>query len=232
VTGKLVPLIRELGPLTALLYLAGRAFARLGEQASLHDLLLYVQPVREAPLLPPGRGSSIAIRTFDGAAAVDAGLPLPPGTTERRRRSGIHCLAAYQAGVLIGYHWINLGPHDDEMVRCRYRAPAWSFHLFIEPAHRGGLAYARLCDASWALLRAHRRRAVASYVVASSRPAVQAEERVGGRRVGRAVHLRLGRLQLMLASLPPFLHLSWSDAGAPELRLDRGDIAWNPSPPR
>jgi hypothetical protein len=212
-------LIRELGLGTALLYAVGQALSRWRGTA-LHDLLLYVQPVRETPLLPSGRGASIEIRDYGGAAALAAGLPCPPEHMAGRRRPGMHCLAAYRDGRLIGFHWINLGPHDDELVRARYIGAAWSFHLHIDADQRGGLAFARLMDASWALLREHGRSELASYIAAANRGAIAAEERLGGRRLGRAVHVRLGPAQLLLANLPPYLHMSLSGHG-PTLKLGK-----------
>jgi len=222
---RLAGLVRELGWGTALLYLIGRGLERLGNWGALHDLLLYRQPVRPDALLPPGRGASIEIRTMSGAQAIDAGLPVPAALAAGRRRDGVYCLAAYRDGALIGQHWLDLGPHDDEMVRCRYATgptgkSAWSYDMAIAPAHRGGLAYARLIDATGALLRAHGRVQVASYIVASNRLAIAAEERLGGRRLGRAVHLRLGPVQLLVASLPPYLQLSFSDRKRPVMRLE------------
>lgn len=208
----------ELGLGTALLYAASCALARLPGVA-LHDLLLYVQPVRETPLLPPGRGDSIEVRSYDGAAALAAALPCPPEHAARRRHPAMRCLAAYRQGHLIGFHWIDLGPHDDELVRARYVGAPWSFHLYVDPAQRGGLAFARLIDASWALLRAQGRDRLASYIAAWNRGAIAAEERLGGRRIGRALHLRFGSAQLLLASLPPYLHLSFSDRRTPVLEV-------------
>jgi len=221
---RLAGLLRELGPGTAALYALARGLERLGGWAAVHDLLLYTQPVHESPLLPPGRGAGIEVREMDGATALGAGLPCPLQLAAGRRHANVRCLAAYQDGRLIGFHWLNLGPHADEMVRARYLPQpeghaAWSFHLQVEPAHRGGLAFPRLTDATWALLRRHGRTALASYIAASNRAAIAAEERLGGRRVGRAVHVRLGPLQLMLANLPPYLHLSVSDRHPPALRI-------------
>lgn len=216
-------LVDEVGFVTALLHVAGRALSRLGHVAALHDLVLYTQPVRATPLLPAARGVSIEVRSYSGHQALDAGLPGPPG----RRRNGMHCLAAYREGRLIGFQWVNLGSHQDELVRARYvpmpeGRSAWSFDLHVDSAHRGGLVFARLTDATWALLRAHGRTKVASAIAASNRGAIGAEERLGGCRLGRAVHLRLGPLQLLVASLPPYLHLSVSHRGAPIMRVGHG----------
>lgn len=216
-------LVDEVGFVTALLHVAGRALSRLGHGAALHDLVLYTQPVRATPLLPAARGVSIEVRSYSGHQALDAGLPGPPG----RRCNGMHCLAAYREGRLIGFQWVNLGSHQDEMVRARYvpmpeGRSAWSFDLNVDSAHRGGLVFARLTDATWALLRAHGRTEVASAIAASNRGAIGAEERLGGCRLGRAVHVRLGPLQLLVASLPPYLHLSVSDRGAPIMRVGHG----------
>jgi len=222
---RLARLVHELGPGTALLYLLGRGLQRLGGGCALDDLLLYRQPVRAEPLLPPGRGAAIEIRTMTGAQAIDAGLTVAPDLAAGRRREDVHCLAAYRDGALIGQHWLDLGPHDDEMVRCRYATgpathSAWSYDMAIVPAHRGGLAYARLTDATHALLRTHGRLQIASYIVAANRPAIAAEQRLGGKRLGRALHLRLGPAQLLVASLPPYLHLSFSDRHRPVMRLE------------
>jgi len=224
--------VREFGLTTAVLYLAGRALARLGGDAALHDLLLYVQRAPARPMLPTHRGTSIEIRVMDGAAALAAGVPCPPDLRDGRRRPDVYCLAAYVQGQQIGHHWLNLCGHDDEMVRCRYepwpaRRAAWSFDLLIAPAYRGGLAYARLMDASWDFLRRHGRDRLASYIAATNRGAIAAEARSGGRHLGRAVHLRLGCLQLMASNLPPYLHLSFSDRGRPvqRLGLDDGETA-------
>lgn len=224
--------VRELGLGTALLYLAGRALARCGGGVALHDLLLYVQAAPARPMLPAHRGASIEIRVLDGGAAIAAGVPCPPDLRIGRQRPGVYCLAAYAQGQPIGHHWLNLAAHDDEMVRCRFEPlpagrAAWSFDLLIAPPHRGGLAYARLMDASWAFLRQHGRDRLASYITATNRGAIAAEARLGGRRQGRSVHLRLGPLQVLVSSLRPVLHLSFSDRGRPTQRIgmERGETA-------
>lgn len=214
----------EVGFFTTLLHVASRTLSRLDHRVALHDLLLYTQAVQATPQLPAARGASIEVRTFSGEQAMDAGLPCPAEHAVARRRNGMHCLAAYREGRLIGFHWLNLESHDDEMVRAHYvplpeGRSAWSFDMQVDPAHRGGLAFARLTDATSALLRAHGRTEVASYIAASNRGAIGAEERLGGRRLGRAVHLKLGPLQLLVASLPPYLHLSVSDRGAPIMQV-------------
>jgi len=223
-------LVDDVGFFTALLHVAGRTLSCLGHQAALHDLVLFAQPVRATPQLPAGRGASIEVRSYSGQQALDAGLPCPAEHAVARRGNGMHCLAAYREGRLIAFQWVNLGSHQDELVRARYvpmpeGRSAWSFDMHVDSAHRGGLAFARLTDATWALLRAHGRTEVASYILASNRGAIGAEQRLGGRRLGRAVHLRLGPLQLLIASLPPYLHLSASDRGAPVMRVGDGSTS-------
>ncbi len=156
---KLTALRVELGTVDALLYVVDRALRLLsGSRASLSHIYLMAQHVRNDPLLPNGRGSSIIIReaTIDDVEREDWAC----GRDVARTRLGLGMvgLLATLHGRCIGYIWISLGVYQDELlpielVPAPANTSAWSLDLFIHPDHRRSFAFARLWAAVFAQMQ-------------------------------------------------------------------------------
>lgn len=222
--------MRELGLSGTLCYALQRAGAKSGGLLAVHRYHLVAQPVAAAPLLPARRGRSIAVRRLDPCDPALLALPLDESVLAYRAAQGALCFGAFKQDEIIGCLWLCLSGYDEDEVRCRYQpAPAgkasWDFDVYLAPAHRSGLGFARLWDEANAFLR---QRGVAfswSRISAFNPASLTSHARLGARVAGQATFLRLGPCQLMIASLPPRWHLSFRKNSRPSLSL-RNPADW------
>jgi hypothetical protein len=222
--GKVKNLVRELGPVGALCYVGYRLCAKSGGLAALHRYLFVAQPIPGNALLPHQRGRSIVVRQVGARDPVLLSLPLDDRVLSYRAKQGAVCFGAFKEGEIIGCLWLCLSPYEEDEVRCRYhpmppQASAWDFDVFIKPEHRSGLGFARLWDEANDFLR---RRGVAfswSRISAFNPGSLASHARLGAKIVGSATFLRLGRWQLMVASVPPYFHLSTRPSDVPSIQL-------------
>jgi len=214
----------ELGFVNAILYGIDQALDRPGGFA-VKRYALVAQPLAEKRRLPARRGASIAVRDLDRDDPALAGLPLDGAVLDYRFGQGAVCLGAFKDARVIGCVWFCLGPYDEDEVRCRFvPAPgvaAWDFDFYLAPEQRGGIAFARLWDAADAYLAARGVRWTMSRISKYNSASLASHARLGARPVGDALFLRLGRWQLTIASLAPYVHLSRSRG--PVLRLPLPD---------
>lgn len=221
---KLIGLIRELGPLGAGCYVVHRLGARSGGHFSLHRYLFVRQPVPDRPLLPARRGRSIAVRQVAPRDPSLLELPLDEAVLAYRAAQGAVCFGAFRDEEIIGCLWLCLSGYEEDEVRCRYlpqpedRA-SWDFDVYVKPAHRSGLAFARLWDEANAFLRQRGVEHSWSRISAFNPGSLASHARMGAETVGRATFLRLGGCQLMIASLPPYRHLSLGRSRRPIIEL-------------
>jgi hypothetical protein len=224
---KLRSVFNEFGP-KGLLYLLTRALE--GSPAGLHCYHLVAQPVPQAPLLPAGRGRSIEVRRLGRSDPALLCLPLTQSVLDRRFGQDAICLGAFKDGAVIGCLWLCIGPYQEDEVRCRFipqpkgRA-AWDFDVYLHPDHRLGLGFPRLWDEANRLLR---ERGVAwsmSRISTLNLKSLAAHRRLGARHLGMATFLCLGRVQLMVSSLAPYVHLSTGPGTAPSLSLRAPETA-------
>lgn len=215
---KLRAVFDEFGAL-APLYLVSRLCE--GTPFGVHAYRLVAQPVAPQPLLPPARGRTIDIRPMERGDPAFAGLPLTPAVLDYRFKQGAMCLGAFKGGAVIGCLWLCLGPYLEDEVRCRFvpQDASWDFDVYLVPAHRVGFGFARLWDEANSVLRARGLYWSVSRISVINTKSLAAHDKLGTRTLGTAAFLRIGALQLMLSNLAPFIHLSFSAASAPTLRL-------------
>jgi hypothetical protein len=150
-----------------------------------------------------------------------AGLPLTPAVLDYRFGQGAVCFGAFKGGAIIGCLWLCLGPYLEDEVRCRFvpRDASWDFDVYLHPEHRVGFGFARLWDEANAYLRARGLAWSISRISVLNTKSLAAHDKLGIRTLGTATFAKLGALQVMLATLAPFIHLSLSPASAPTLVL-------------
>lgn len=214
----------ELGALNAWLYAAGRALAALtGGRARLFKYYFVEQPVAAKDFLPASRGRNIALRWLTAYDPVLASTR-PSAVLHERFAGGAVCLVAEIEGRFCGFLWINLDCYREDEVRSIYRPipsgqSAWDFDVYIEPAQRMGFVFLRMWDECNRFLRERGVRSTFSRISAFNPGSIAAHSRLGTRRVGSAIFLRAGSLELLACDFRPYVHLSWSKAGTPTLRL-------------
>jgi hypothetical protein len=202
------------------LYLVSRVCE--GTPFGLHAYRLVAQPVAPKPLLPAARGRTIEIRLMERGDPGFAGLPLTKAVLDYRFDQGAVCLGAFKGGAVIGCLWLCLGPYLEDEVRCRFvpKGASWDFDVYLLPEHRVGFGFARLWDEANSYLRTRGLSWSVSRISVLNTKSLAAHDKLGIRTLGTAAFLRLGKLQVMMADLSPFFHISLSNTAAPTLRLE------------
>jgi hypothetical protein len=199
VFGKVAAAVRELGLGSAVLYVVDRCCQRLGRNLRLHRYEFVAQPVLPTPLLGGRRGQSITVRLVGADDTALLQMPLTRDVIARRAAQGAVCFGAGRA--------------------------SWDFDVYLRPDQRLGPGFARLWDTANAYLRERGVRWSVSRISAFNPRSLAAHARLGTRRIGSAIFLCLGRLQVALSSIPPHIHFSHGPSRVPVFRLDASPAA-------
>jgi len=203
---------REFGAGAGFLYTIDRALSRVSSQLRLHVYEFVRQPVGEIPFV--GRKlTPLAMREIGADNPVVAFMPVRPEVMRERRAQNATCLAGFRNGTLVGYMWFCRPAYEEDEVRCTYvlESPATSvfdFDFYLLPEHRMGTAFARLWTGVNEHLQAQGVDATYSRLTRFNLESRRAHARLGARRVGRALFLKLGKIEVMLATLSPYLSVS------------------------
>jgi hypothetical protein len=217
--------LSDLGPANAVLYLADRVLRRLtGSRAFLQRYYLVTQPVDVPVRLPRRLGAGLDAHLLGPEDPRLGDLPGRSAVLGARFAQASECLALYQGPVLAGFVWLTGGAYEEDEVRCRFEpAPAgstaWDYDLYVMPGHRSGVAFMKLWSAAMEHLRGRGVRWSASRISAFAPASLASHRRLGALRVGQAFFVVLGRFQLMLATLPPYVHLSLGPGSRPTVRV-------------
>ena len=225
---RLAAVIAELGWFAALVYGLDRLCAKAGLPMHLQLARLMAVPVAPASRLPVGRGRGIAVREVGAGDPALRRLEVTPEVQAYRFARGAECLAATKGGEPIGCVWLAFNGYREDVFRCRFTpqprgAAAWDFGLYIVPDQRLGLAFVRLWEALEERLRARGIRWTMSRIDAANPVSLAAHARLGAVRLGSLLVVAVGGVELLVATLPPFLRASRRGGTPPELRLAAPD---------
>lgn len=217
---------RTFGPLYGLLYSVDRLLWRMSPALRLHCYDFVVQPVDARPLLPSRLSERFQVREIRRGDPELALMPARPDIREARYAQGAICLGVFRDGALAGYAWLAFGAYEEDEVRCTFivhppGAAVFDFDFYVFPEHRMTFAFPALWDAVYALLRQRHVRHTYSRVTRFNVASGRAHARLGARRVGSALFLKAWRMEVMAATVPPYVHASLREA-------DRVSIALHP----
>ena len=183
-----------------------------------------------------GRGKAITVVPSSDPATLPGRPPRPPEVLRQRQAQGAQCLVAHHASVgtgIVGWLWLLQGGCLEDEVRARYvlasRQSCWDLDVWVHPEQRGALVLARLWEEANARLHAQGVRWSCSRISRFNAESLAAHARIGTVHLGTATFLRCGRWQWMLASLPPYLHLSRHASSVPALHFDTSHLPYYPS---
>jgi len=218
-------LAKTLGLRAAACYAIARALERVSFGAlRLINYQFVAQPVAPEDGVAPGRSGSIELRRLGRDDPLVAQFPRPPEVIAKRFRDGAHCLAAVKAGRLVGFLWYMEREYLEDEVRSCYRfnpaTAVWDFDVYVDPEFRLGRLFARLWEVAHRDLRAAGYRWTISRISAFNPASLAAHARLGARRLGGAVFLVAGPLQVSFASIAPHFHLGWRVDMRPVYFLD------------
>lgn len=207
---------RTFGLPAGAIYGLNRVLQRLSPALSvkLHDWM--VQPITNRPILPGRLGAAYTARFIEDDEALVAAMPIRPEVRAARRRQGTRCLAAFRRDELVGYIWLAFERYEEDEARCTFHLSppeqsVFDFDLYVLPAHRGSLAFAAVWHLTSQLLYERGVRYSYSRLDHFNRASARAHDHFGWRRVGRALIVRLWGLEILFATRPPYVFVSWRD---------------------
>lgn len=217
--------LRELGVFGGSLFACSRVLGGLtGGRVRLFAYHLVAQPVRAERFLSARRGRAIDVREIGLEEALTLPVARPRSVLEGRFAQGARCLMASAEGRFLGYLWFVVGPYEEDEVRCRFVPlpewqTAWDFDVFVEPSARLGFAFPRLWDEANQIFSSVGVRWSISRISVFNPASLASHQRQGLARLASAVYLSAGRVQLMVASAKPYLHLTWRKSSRPVIEL-------------
>jgi hypothetical protein len=208
---RIVSPFREFGVLAGLLYVIDRTLSRLSPRARLHVYEMMVQPITDKPLL--ARFSQLEIRRIEATDPEIALMPVRPEVLRARLEQKATCLGAFKKSKLIGYMWYCNDSYDEDEVRCTYVLAAaeqsvFDFDFFLFPEHRMGIGFVALWNGANQQLHRQGIRYTFSRLTRFNVASRRAHRHLGWKVAGRVLFLQLGPLEVMAATLFPYLHVS------------------------
>lgn len=221
--------LREFGLAAGLLYTLDRALQWLSPRLRLYCYELMVQPITERPLIPARLTRQLEIREIRRGDPELALMPPREQITTARFDQGAVCLGAFQKGNFIAYMWFCFRAYEEDEVRCTYvlaseHDSVFDFDFYIFPEHRMGLAFAGLWNGANAVLRSRGIRNTFSRLTRFNLASRRAHKHLGWRRVGQAMFLQAWRLEIMLATIRPFVSVTLAPGSRARLRLAAGRL--------
>jgi hypothetical protein len=215
-----------MGWVNGILYALDRLLAAVsGRRVRLHKNYIVAQPVSRKRRLPPHRGTSIEVRQVAALDPIVREFPRPDWAAPYRFNQGAICLTALHGGKFIGFLWLALGPYREDEFRCCFSPvplgrSAWDFDIYVDPAHRNGIAFLKLWDQANGFLTEHQARWSLSRISAFNSGSMLAHARMEAQRVGVVTILSIGSWQITAATISPYFHFSTRAKSFPTFVLD------------
>ena len=215
---------REFGPAVGWLYALHRFLQVFSPRWHLHVYEFMVQPITDRPLLPRKLRAQLEVREIRGGDPEIGIMPVRPEVLASRLRQNSTCLGAFKNEQLVAYMWFCRRTYEEDEVRCTYilseeDRSVFDFDFYVFPEHRMGLAFAALWDGANQFLGRQGIRYTFSRLTRFNVASRRAHRHLGWKLVGRALFLQLGPLEMMLATIGPFVSASWVSSRRVRLKL-------------
>ena len=222
---RLMSPFQEFGCVAGFVYAFDRMLQRLSPNLRLYFYELLVQPIPETPLLPIGLSRTFEIREILPGDPEIARMPARSEIKESRFRQNAICLGAFQKDQFIGHIWFCFRAYDEDEVRCTFVLPegdhaVFDFDLYLFPEHRMGLGFVGIWNGANEFLRSRGVKFSFSRLTRFNLASRRAHSRLGARRAGRVLVLRTWTVELLVATVSPYVHLSLADRVRLKLRPD------------
>jgi len=219
---RLNKLVQELGYFNGAFYLINRLATKLKLTHFLTKYYLVAQPLGMQAFLPKGRGKNLAVIELPSDLQPHP-CPRPATVIADRYQQGAVCLAAYKANEFAGCLWYLKHQYREDEVRCVYKLGSehavWDFDVYVEPKFRLSPVFLKLWDSASEKLSNDGVGWSFSRISAFNTQSLSSQKRMGALVVGWAVFMRLGFMQLAVASLYPYFHISLSENKFPSFTL-------------
>jgi hypothetical protein len=225
---KLLGPFREFGPAGAI-YGLDRVLRRIHPHLGLVMYDLMAQPITDKPLLPAGLARNLSFRELAADSSEVAAMAARPEIKAQRFAQGATALGVFRKDTLLGYVWFCTGRYVEDEVRCVYvmqhpEVAVFDFDLVVVPESRMGLGFAALWHCANQYLTARGVRTSYSRVTRFNVASRLAHQRLGARRFGTALFLQVASVEVMLASVQPYVSFSVGPSTQPQLVLDAAAV--------
>lgn len=213
---------RAFGLGAGLIYSINRILKRIGANPRVYFYEIMVQPVADKPMIAANLSRSFSIREIQRGDPLLESTPTPKKVVKDRFDQGAICLGAFQNEKFIGYQWLCPGPYEEDEVRCLFvphpdGKAVFDFDIFIFPEHRFGLGFVALWDGANSFMRKRGVEFTTSRVSRFNTQSRRSHDHLGWKRFGRAWFLSGRKLQVMLATLPPYVNFSGTPESRPQI---------------
>jgi len=215
---------REFGLFGGTIYCLNRVFLRSRVPVRLFQYEFMAQPIVGTSHLPDRVSRFVQVRELPCGDPAYRFMPLTPEVLDLRHRQNTVCLGAFQRDALLAYMWFCFGSYEEDEVRCLFlmrpiERSVWDFDFYVFPEHRAGFAFVALWDRANAYLRDRGVETSFSRVSRFNSASRNAHSHFQWTRLGRALFLRAGRAQAMIATCAPYIHISLTGKSRPTVAL-------------
>jgi hypothetical protein len=219
---------REFGAGAGSLYVIDRVLRRVSPSLGLQVYEFMVQPIGTTRLLPPGLSKNLVAEEIGQGHPAVAEMPARADIKQARFEHGARCLGVYRKGQLLGYSWFTRDRYEEDEVRCTYlledrAASIFDFDLYVLPQYRLGIGFLGVWHMMNETLAPQGVRYTFSRLTRFNLASRRAHAHLGWKRVGSAVFVQAWRTELMLATMAPWVALTWKPGQRVQLRL-RPDV--------
>lgn len=216
-------LVKQLGVANASLYLINKLAGILSIDLSFNKYYFVSQLLSEKALLPEGKGQQLRV-----VEVLPDDIDLhqcfrPAAVIADRYAQGAVCLAAYKGEEFAGCLWYVKPCYREDEVRCLYELSSeqavWDFDVYVEPKFRLSPVFLKLWDEASAKLLSEDCCWSLSRISAFNAMSLSSHKRMGAKIIGWAVFMRLGIIQITMASFWPYFHISFSESSFPVFKL-------------
>lgn len=205
---------REFGLAAGALYALDRLLRRMSPQLGVFVYEFMVQPIPDKPLLPGNLLRGLHYREIRRGDPEIALMPARPEIKDSRFAQGAICLGTFSKDKLIGYIWLCRGSYEEDEVRCTYQLvnrdeSVFDFDLFVFPEYRMGIAFTAVWHGANEYLRKRGVRYSFSRLTRFNLASRRSHRHLGWRRAASAIFLKIFGAELMLATIFPYVSLSF-----------------------
>ncbi|HWR17287.1 MAG TPA: hypothetical protein VN577_20830 [Terriglobales bacterium] len=187
---------------------------------SLYEIL--IQPIPETPLLAGQLAQTYQIRQIKpGDPELDL-MPARPEIKVSRFAQNAMCLGTFKKNKLVAYIWLAFGSYEEDEARCTFVLPphaVFDFDLYVMPECRMTLAFAGTWHGANEFLLTRGIRNSFSRLTRTNIRSRRAHKRLGAARIAHTLFVKAWKLELMLASIAPYVHLSLTERNRVHLNL-------------
>jgi hypothetical protein len=201
---------REFGWAAGTLYVADRLLRKLSPRLGLYVYEFMVQPIGGKALLTPNLSKNLSFQEIGPGHPDIAQMPAREDIKAQRFEQGARCLGTYRKGQLIGYLWYCTHRYDEDEVRCTYELvdterSIFDFDLYVMPQHRLGVGFLGVWHGANETLAPRGVRYTFSRLTRFNTASRRAHAHLGWKRVGQGVFLQAWGLELMAATVAPYV---------------------------